>query len=94
MKFGPLPIRIVVGIALILHGWAKLSNFAGAHGFFSGLGLPSELLLPITMLEVFGGFENIFKIMRIDYVFTFRDGQGGRSAIRFGFKRTLARTDD
>jgi len=63
MKFGPLPIRIVVGIALLLHGWAKLSNFAGAHGFFSGLGLPSELLLPITMLEVFGGFAILIGIL-------------------------------
>ena len=55
--------RIVVGIALLLHGWATLSNFAGAHGFFSGLGLPSELLLPITMLEVFGGFAILIGIL-------------------------------
>lgn len=63
MKFGPLPIRIVVGIGLILHGWAKLSNFAGTHGFFSSLGLPSELLLPITMLEVIGGFVILIGIL-------------------------------
>jgi putative oxidoreductase len=55
--------RIVVGIALLLHGWAKLSNFAGAHGFFSSLGLPSELLLPITMLEVLGGFAILIGIL-------------------------------
>jgi len=45
-------------------------------------------------LEVFGGFENIFKILRVDYVFSFRDGQAGKSAVRIGLTRRLSRSDD
>jgi len=45
-------------------------------------------------LEVFAGLENIFKFLRIDYVFSFRDGEGGRSTIRLGLKRTLTRTPE
>lgn len=63
MKFGPLPIRIVVGTALILHGWSKLSNLMGAQGFFNSIGLPSELVFPITLLEVIGGFAILTGIL-------------------------------
>ena len=45
-------------------------------------------------LEVFGGFENIFKVLRIDYVFSFRDGMGGRSTFRIGFTKRIERSDD
>ena len=33
MKFGPLPIRILVGVALIAHGWPKISDIIGYSGF-------------------------------------------------------------
>lgn len=45
-------------------------------------------------LEVFGGFENIFKFLRVDYVFSFRDGQAGKSSVRIGLTKRLARNDD
>lgn len=45
-------------------------------------------------LEVFGGFENIFKILRLDYIFTFRDGQAGKSGLRIGLTTKIARSDD
>jgi hypothetical protein len=71
----------------------KIPGFRKLNWYLVG-GLNNFHVDKTDYLEVFGGFENIFKIMRVDYVFSFRDGQGGRSAIRFGFKRTLARTDD
>jgi len=63
MKFGPLPIRILVGTALIAHGWSKLSNISGAQGFFGSIGLPSELAIPITLLEVIGGIAILTGIL-------------------------------
>ena len=45
-------------------------------------------------MEVFAGFENIFKVLRIDYIFSFRDGQGGKSNFRIGFTKRLERSDD
>jgi hypothetical protein len=71
----------------------KIPGFRKLNWYLVG-GLNNFHVDKTDYLEVFGGFENIFKIMRVDYVFSFRDGQGGRSAIRFGFKRTLTRTDD
>lgn len=45
-------------------------------------------------LELFGGFENIFKILRLDYYFTFRDGQAGKSGLRIGLTTRIGRTED
>jgi putative oxidoreductase len=55
-KFGPLPIRILVGISLILHGLPKVSDFPGTQDFFAKIGLPSDLAILIALLEVTGGF--------------------------------------
>ncbi|MER5176327.1 MAG: DoxX family protein [Candidatus Nitrosocosmicus sp.] len=54
-SFAPLPIRIIAGIAFIIHGLSKLSNVHGTQGFFGSLGLPPELALPISLLEIIGG---------------------------------------
>ena len=54
-KFGPLPIRILAGIAFIAHGLPKFQDVAGTRGFFGSIGLPPELALPIGLLEVIGG---------------------------------------
>lgn len=62
MEFGPLPIRIVVGTALILHGWSK-SNISGTQGFFGSIGLPPELALSITLLELIGGTAILLGIL-------------------------------
>ncbi|MGI0019892.1 MAG: DoxX family protein [Nitrososphaera sp.] len=53
--FGPLPIRILAGAAFIAHGLPKFANPAGTAGFFSSVGIPRELALPIGVLEVVGG---------------------------------------
>jgi len=45
-------------------------------------------------METFAGFENILKIFRVDYIFSFRDGDGGKSTFRIGLKTRLERSDD
>jgi putative oxidoreductase len=56
MLYGPLPIRILAGIAFIAHGLPKLSEPSTTQGFFGNIGLPPELAIPIGLLEVIGGF--------------------------------------
>jgi putative oxidoreductase len=53
--YGPLPIRILAGIAFIAHGIPKLADPAMTQGFFGNIGLPPELAIPIGLLEVIGG---------------------------------------
>jgi putative oxidoreductase len=53
--FGPLPIRIMAGIAFIVAGLPKFENISVNQGYFGSLGLPPELVLPIALLEVIGG---------------------------------------
>ena len=55
-QYGPLPIRIIAGIAFIIHGLPKLSNVAGTEHFFANMiGLPAAMALPVGLLEVIGG---------------------------------------
>jgi putative oxidoreductase len=63
MKFGPFPLRILVGILLILHGLPKFSDITGGQGFFQSVGLPPDLLIPIALLEVIGGIVIIAGIL-------------------------------
>ena len=53
--FAPLPIRIIAGIAFILHGLPKFENLQGTQGFFASVGIPAELAIVIALLEVVGG---------------------------------------
>jgi len=53
--YGPLPIRILAGIAFIAHSIPKLADPAMTQGFFGNIGLPPELAIPIGLLEVIGG---------------------------------------
>ena len=36
-------------------------------------------------IEIFGGIENIFKLMRVDFVWSYLNGQTGQFGVRFGF---------
>jgi putative oxidoreductase len=63
LMFGPLPVRIMSGIAFFMAGLPKLENISVNQGFFSGLGLPSELVLPIALLEVIGGIFLIVGVL-------------------------------
>ena len=61
-SFAPLPIRVIAGIAFIMHGLPKFEGMDKTQGFFGTLGLPPELALPIALLEVIGGFALILGI--------------------------------
>ncbi|MGH9974518.1 MAG: DoxX family protein [Nitrososphaeraceae archaeon] len=61
--YGPLPIRILAGIAFIAHGIPKLVDPAMTQGFFGNIGLPPELAIPIGVLEVIGGFVILVGIL-------------------------------
>jgi putative oxidoreductase len=63
LTFGPFPIRILAGIAFIVAGIPKLENISANQGFFNGLGLPPELVLPIALLEVIGGIFLIVGVL-------------------------------
>jgi putative oxidoreductase len=65
-QYGPLPIRILAGIAFIIHGLPKLSNIAGTEHFFANMiGLPAAMALPIGLLEVIGVLTRIASILFI-----------------------------
>lgn len=55
LLFGPLPIRIMVGIAFMAHGYPKLIDIPGTQGFFGNIGLPPEMAVLIGLLEFIGG---------------------------------------
>lgn len=61
--FAPLPIRIMTGIALIVHGIPRFENLQGVQGFFASVGIPAELALPIALLEVNGGILLIIGLL-------------------------------
>jgi putative oxidoreductase len=61
--YGPLPIRILAGITLIIHGLPKLSNVAGSEVFFGKMGLPTDLAMLIGLLKVIGGVALIVAIL-------------------------------
>src|ERR671929_1479444 len=63
-QYGPLPIRILAGIAFIIHGLPKLSNVAGTEHFFANMvGLPAAMALPIGLLEVIGGIALLVGVL-------------------------------
>ena len=63
MLYGPLPIRILAGIAFIAHGIPKLADPGMTQGFFGNIGLPPELAIPIGLLEVLGGFALLIGVI-------------------------------
>jgi putative oxidoreductase len=63
-SFGPLPIRILAGIAFVVHGIPKLSNLTGTEHFFANMvGLHSQMALPIGLLEVVGGIALLVGVL-------------------------------
>lgn len=53
--FAPFPIRIMAGIAFILHGLPKFQDLLGTQGFFASVGIPADMAILIGLLEVVGG---------------------------------------
>jgi putative oxidoreductase len=62
--WGLLPLRLIVGIVFMAHGWLKFSSFgiAGTAKFMGGLGvpLPQVAAVGIIALELIGGAALIF----------------------------------
>lgn len=63
VSYAPLSIRLIAGISFITHGIPKLSSVDKTYGLFGTLGLPTELALPVALLEVIGGFALLFGIL-------------------------------
>ena len=62
--YSPLPIRIIAGIAFIIHGIPKLSNIPGTEHFFSNMiGLPAAMAPIVGLLEVIGGIALIVGVL-------------------------------
>jgi putative oxidoreductase len=55
MTFGPLTIRIVIGILFVINGWPKLLDIKQTQDYFIMISLPQELAVMIGLLEVVGG---------------------------------------
>ena len=47
----------------MLHGLPKITDMTGVKSFFPNLGLPPELAIPVTLLEVIGGLAILFGIL-------------------------------
>ena len=63
-QYGPLPLRILAGIAFIIHGLPKISNIVGTEHFFTNMiGLPAVMALPIGLLEVIGGIALLVGVL-------------------------------
>ncbi len=57
-RYGLAILRIVLGILIAVHGWAKLSGGVGnVAGFFGMLGVPAPGLMAwvVTIIELVGG---------------------------------------
>jgi putative oxidoreductase len=57
-RYGLAILRVILGIAMALHGWSKLSGgVGGVAGFFGSLGIPAPGLMAwvVTIVELVGG---------------------------------------
>ncbi|NMJ86852.1 MAG: DoxX family protein [Thaumarchaeota archaeon] len=63
LLFGPLPLRIIVGISFMAHGYPKLIDISRTQVFFSNIGLPTELAIMIGLLEFIGGLVLILGVL-------------------------------
>jgi putative oxidoreductase len=56
--YGLAILRIVVGVALLVHGWSKWANgIDGVAGFFASLGIPAATFFAyvVAIVETVGG---------------------------------------
>lgn len=57
--YGLLILRVVLGIAFLVHGWSKLmsSGVGNVVGFFGSIGIPAAALVAwiVTIVELVGG---------------------------------------
>ncbi len=64
--WAPLVLRVVVGIAFMLHGWQKVQmGNAGVAGFFDSIGIPAASFFAfiVTYVEFLGGIALILGVL-------------------------------
>jgi putative oxidoreductase len=54
MQFGPLPLRIMLGITFLAHRVPSLTDFGQVQGFVGKIGLPPEVAFVVATLEIGG----------------------------------------
>jgi putative oxidoreductase len=54
MQFGPLPLRIMLGITFLAHRVPSLADFGRMQGFVGRIGLPPEVAFVVATLEIGG----------------------------------------
>ena len=57
-QYVPVPIRVIIGVGFMVHGWAKWSRGPAAFAELLGqVGVPLPLISAwlVTLLEIFGG---------------------------------------
>lgn len=55
--------RVFCGLAFILHGIPKVSNFEATAAHFQGLGVPAWTAVPVGLLELFGGIALLLGLL-------------------------------
>lgn len=55
--FGPLVLRVLIGLIMAMHGWQKFQGVDGVAGFFGSLGIPAPAVMAwvVTIVELVGG---------------------------------------
>lgn len=63
--YASLPLRIVLGIVFLVHGYLKLTDIQGTANFFSSIGIPLANLFAyfVALLELFGGIMLILGLI-------------------------------
>lgn len=56
-RYGLAILRIVLGIAFVVHGWLKWQDIAGIQGFFGNVGIPAPGIMAyvVATVELLGG---------------------------------------
>ena len=65
-RYGLVILRVVLGIAMAVHGWSKLSGGVGnVAGFFGSLGIPAAGIVAwlVTIVELVGGILLILEFL-------------------------------
>lgn len=56
-RYGLAILRIVLGIAFVVHGWVKWQDIGGIQGFFGSVGIPAPgfMAYVVATVELLGG---------------------------------------
>jgi putative oxidoreductase len=57
-EYGPLLLRVVLGISMVFHGYGKFfgdDGIAGTAGYFASVGIPGIFAYLVATLELVGG---------------------------------------